>query len=255
MSEAFNQRGPDPDPAWQETLDELFPPGGLVDWLHLYWEEGYPWEPCNRWMIGQVTPLERIPPVYLEHLDGPDPADLGYLFKGKWHSTVPISRKQWRFYQATGCLLKPYWVLQGTKGGHRYKYSRHERITIEINGGDPEAPYPGKLPYAVPDERTFLALTARDRLIIHEKTLAIKENKEKKGEMLSAEADADARVLREELWAWHSQHCEELAEHARSEAASGLWRDMPSYESVNPGEASIEEKLEKLHEEYITEGA
>ena len=252
VEEAFCPEGPTPDPLWQHTLDRLFKPDGATSWLHLYWEEGYAWEPIGRWMIGQVTPRSNVPDFVLPWLEGPNPATMGTLFEDEWHSTAPpISRRQWTYFQETGCYLQPYWVLQGTKGGHRYRLSRTEQVIIEAKGGNPEPPVPGDLPFAVPDQRTFTALVQRDRLLAHTRTIDFIEQSDTR---LTSEAERDVRDMREELWTWHDRHSEETAEEAASQSARALWADMPSYEEAYPDEPSIDEKLEKLYEDTMTEG-
>lgn len=254
----FYPDGPTPDPLWQEILDEMFQPFGKRTWLHLYWDPGYKHiqattqgntislDPVNRWMIGQVTPRGNIPPMYLEWFAGPNPAILGEFFQGEWRSTAPpISRKQWSFFHETGCLLQPYWIVQGTKGGHRYRLSNEEQTILEIKNGQKENPYPGQLPFATPDRRTFNALARSDLIRVYATVL------DQAGDLVREET---AKEMRQAIWDHHDAQSEEAAEHASSQAARELWQDMPTYEEAYEGEASIEQKLEELEESYINEG-
>lgn len=236
------------DPEWQAALDRMAPPGGQLSWLHLYWEPGFEWEPVGRWMIAQIIPSANITSGYREMLEGPNPANYGYFEtdeygQKRWVSTLPgITRQQWQWYQDHGTLFRPYFVVQGSKGGHRLRFTFWERKIIEINGGNPEPPAPGDLPYAAPDRRTWDLLAKQDLLrkysaaldFIDRNPSDFKENAE--GE----------RQMRAMFW----QHLQDQIEPYADEMAFHLDLDEAPETTKDYGV-----ELEKLEESFITEGA
>ncbi len=240
----FCPEGPYADPSWQAQLDVLNPPNGKLSWLHLYWEAGFPWEHVGRWMIGQVMPPERVPDVFRELLEGPNPANFGRLVNGKWLSLLPgISRRQWHFYRNTGCLLKPYWVVQGSRGGHKLRLTHAESRIIELNGGDPDPPAVGDLPYAAPDSRTFQKLAQLDMVRQYAFMVDFLENGD---ERLSAQDKNGLVAMRKLLWeTWlepmAAEWGDEIAFHTRG-------NDGPPAEDMT-------EKIEEAEQSFIYEGA
>jgi hypothetical protein len=239
------------DPEWQRRLDQIAPPGGKLSYLHLYWEEGFDWEPVGRWMIGQVIPRASISPAIVDMLEGPNPADHGHFAQNEygqriWVTALPgISRRQWQFYRDTGGYLRPYWVVQGKHGGHRYQWTHTERSIIRMNGGNPEAPYPGQLCYAVPDERTYAELGKRDMLrqfvysVDYMSGQAIREEWERSG----------VEEMRKHVWASICDqvkgYSDELEFHLRP-----IMDDAPRQQA-----AEIDRNTEELEHSFITEGA
>lgn len=238
------------NPEWQRRIDQIAPPGGRLSWLHLYWEEGYPWEPCGRWMIGQVIPQASIAPAIRELLDGPNPADHGHFENDefgvrRWVTDLPgVSRRQWRFYRETGGYLRPYWVVQGTHGGHRYQFTHVERSIIRMNGGNPEPPYPGQLCYAEPDERTYAELGKRDMLrkfaygVNYMEGARIREGWERSG----------LQEMRKEVWNALSEQVKGYA----SEMEFAMRGDM---DMAPDNRVQWDKKIEHLEQSFITEGA
>jgi hypothetical protein len=251
MSMGATKRGycvetPEPDPRWQARLGRLCPPNGELSWLTFYYEPGFPWEPVHRWMIGQVIPHHRISDVERAWLEGPNPADYGYLRDGEWVSLLPgVTRRQWEFYRKTGSHIKPYWVVQGNHGGHKLRLNFAERRLVELKGGDPTLPAPGDLPFAVPDERTFAKLAKLDRMRQSSALLNFIENSTQR---LDAETQREVEQMRTEMWGWLSSQIEsvsdEMAFHLR-----GKLDDAPT------GDPHLEGKLEAFEHEFITQGA
>lgn len=238
------------DPEWQRRLDQIATPNGRLSWLLCYWEPGYDWEKVDRWMIGQVIPSASIAPAIRELLDGPNPADHGHYEideygKRRWITDLPgVSRRQWHYYRETGNYLRPYWVVQGTNGGHRYQWTFAEKSIIRLNGGNPEPPYPGQLCYAVPDERTFAEIAKRDMLKQFVYGVDYME-----GQRIREKWEEDATAeMRKHVWNSISEqvkgYSDELAFHMRP-----LMDDAPqSYEQ-------LDKKTEELEHSFITEGA
>lgn len=168
-------------------------------WLHCYWEPGFPWYPVGRWVIAEVTPrwvLAKEDEFYesigerdtagataFSELEGPDPwlgghwcADghcscekklnrFAYRSGPDGQRIAPsITHRQWELYREIGGLAKPIWIVQGTRGGHKRFFNAFEQAILRIRRQPIEAPVPGDLPYAPPDERTLAALREAQRL-------------------------------------------------------------------------------------------
>ena len=219
----FAPEAPYQDPAWQARLDVLSPPNGKLSWLHLYWEPGFPWEHVGRWMIGQVTPSPSVPDMYRDLLEGPNPANFGMLVDGEWVSLLPgVSRRQWHFYRDTGCLLRPYWVVQGKRGGHKLRLTHTENRIVEMQGGEANPPPPGDLPYATPDERTFRMLAKLDMVRANTFLVDYMENSEVRLKTMERNALEQMRGM---LWKdWLEPMCGEWGDqigfHTRGNEAS-----------------------------------
>jgi len=235
------------DPAWQAELDRIAPPGGKLSWLHLYFEQGYDWEPIGRWMIGQVIPAQSISPLIREFLEGPNPADHGHFESDdygqpRWVTDLPgITRRQWQYFKETGNYLKPYFVVQGSHGGHRVQFNFAERRIISMNGGDPNPPMPGELPYAVPDARTFAEIGKRDLMRNYAYAIDFMDNSEKR---IAEDERKGLEEMRRQLWGMMSSQVEgyanEMEFHLR-----GHMDDAP------PSEVQYDKKLEELEHSFI----
>jgi hypothetical protein len=238
------------DPTWQEELDRIAPPGGKLSWLSCYWEPGYDHERVERWMIGQVIPAQSISPVIREFLEGPNPADHGHFEtdengRPRWVTDLPgVTRLQWQFFRDTGNHLKPYWCVQGTHGGHRVQWSFTERRIIEMNGGDPNPPVPGALPYAAPDARTFAELKKRDLMRNYAYAISFMENS---AERIEADERRGLEEMRRLYWNMVSDqvggYADEMAFHLR-----GHMDDAPRTR------VQYDKKLEQLEESFIQQG-
>ena len=239
------------DPAWQAELDRIAPPGGKLSWLYLYWEEGYDWEPVGRWMIGQVIPAQSIAPLIREFLEGPNPADHGHFENDeyghpRWVTDLPgVTRRQWHFFRETGNYLRPYWVVQGSHGGHRVQWSFAERRIIDMNGGNPEPPAPGELPYAIPDKRTFEQIGERDMFRKYAYAIDFMENSERRIEESERRGlEEMRRMLWDKMSGQVQGYADEMAFHMR-----GLMDDAPRTD------VQYDKELEKLEKSFIEQGA
>ena len=170
----------DPDPAWQTELEQLAPRIGESNWLKIHWFAGWDYEPIQRWRIFEMIPkLEVVPWEIREDLKGLSPRhpDNGkWITPGyqvlqeeqdirRWYSWSSVDFDQWTLFQETGCFAVPVWIIQGDKGGHRWRLSQSEIGVLEDHGiSSPELPLPGDLPYAEYDRRTFTQLAEFDKL-------------------------------------------------------------------------------------------
>lgn len=235
-----------PDPEWQRALDVLAPASDEMASFYLYWEPGSGhWDVVNRWMIANVIPPKKIPPFVRELLEGPNPRDAGYydvVLRKFVSSAGPVSERQWLYYRLTGAYLAPYWVIQGTKGGHKLRWSHEEQTLAGINGRETALPLPGDLPYAEPDNRTWYALGQAARMAEFDYLLGTVDNA---ALLLDQEERAIAENMRKELWGWMEGQIEEVApelEHA--------YRDDMSM--APDGDRDLPRKFEELKETFIT---
>lgn len=149
---------------WERELADIdAPPNHRFPYLKLIYEEGYPWEPIERYMIYWMTP-ERlmnagIMPDILEQLQDPDPPSAHgnhydmELEEFIRHPDCLITERAWHMYRETGCWGRPYWVIQGERGGHKRWFTRAEQQLLKMQGLPIHPPDPGDLPYAEWDER------------------------------------------------------------------------------------------------------
>ena len=171
----------EPNPAWQVELDQLAPRSGESHWLKIHWFAGWDYEPIQRWRIFEMipAPYRGVPLEILDDLAGLSPRhpDNGKWIEPRfevleeeqdirrWYSWSSVDFDQWTLFQETQCLAVPVWIIQGDKGGHRWRLSTAELGILEESGiKSPELPLPGDLPYANYDKRTFVQLAEFDKL-------------------------------------------------------------------------------------------
>ena len=169
------------DPAWQEELEQLAPRSGESHWLKIHWFAGWDYEPIQRWRIFEMIPapyrgvlqeiLDDLKGLSPRHPDNGKWVTPGFEFleeeqdTKRWCSWSSVDFDQWTLYQETGCFAVPVWIIQGGKGGHRWRLSPAEIGILEDSGiSSPELPLPGSLPYADYDRRTFIQLAEFDKL-------------------------------------------------------------------------------------------
>ena len=157
-----------PDPAWQAMIDSAFPPAANGSGLTLRWQPGSTDSPVQRWVVYQMIPQDQC--FVMDPVDGrlPIPAMAQYLVAIARLRQADDPLPHWLqtmhdTLQLTGCLAVPFWIVQGTGGGHRVTYGRVEQAWSQFTTGQLEPPYPGALPYADPDVRLVRAMVASDR--------------------------------------------------------------------------------------------
>src|SRR3990172_7634092 len=108
MRDAIFVRHREPDPEWVAALAQIAPPNPRIPWLMMHWEPGETWEPVQRWMIREMDPdLEHTNALVLTMYQGPSPRKVGH-WEGagstrRWHSDLPISKRQWDLFQRYRC--------------------------------------------------------------------------------------------------------------------------------------------------------
>lgn len=168
-----------PPPEWVAALRAVSPITDHLSWLHLVWEAGDPWEPINRWTLWQMRPKSNpVSNMWRAALTGDAPRSSGHpCFAGyclcdvkanRWvdgpESAHGISQLKWDLYKETGCEGDRWWVIQGSKGGHRYRYDAIEEVIAKMMGRDPHPPTMGSLPYLEPNALTWRAVAEDDQV-------------------------------------------------------------------------------------------
>lgn len=182
---------------WRQRLEAVMPAQGEgLSRFELGWESGeMPTEdrpnrrPVGRWCIYQVTHPANVPPwkreIVLEEPETP-----GHF------------RIRQRLVQ-TGELVEPWWIIQGTRGGHKVEFSDAESALLYLEGRPWEPPTPGSLPYAEFDNRVVEQIVLWDRLRSGYRTIKTAQ----KGE------DADAwRQFRKRLLGFLNEQVSESVE-------------------------------------------
>lgn len=193
---------------WQEELEALVPRKEGLSYLKIVWEPGEPWDPAQRWMVYQMLPLGSNPADHLlgPMLEGPNPREFGHYDRVKKRfvrrrGAPMISLRQWLLYRETGMLAQPYWVIQGDRGGHRWDFTKTEKLIIARKTGqkDVEPPTIGDLPYAEVDNRVFDKLTNLDRLRKDEFAVAFAY---RHPELFEAEEERILLRAENDVWRW-----------------------------------------------------
>ncbi len=205
-----------PQPEWVDRLRDITGDAPALPSLSLHWEPGDEWGPVQRWLAYMTWPDEQIRPEYIEQCKGPHPRSAGAFNArlGFWEGgPAPlITRSQWEIYRAVGRYAEPFWVIQGTLGGHKYRLTKWESKLSVLCNGPKDTPVPGALPYAEPDERTWNALAAADRMRERNRTLEYMFRRP--FEFTASELEA-AQTVAKEVLQWiglrSSEHADELA--------------------------------------------
>lgn len=243
-------------PEWEAQLAVISPPTNRFSYLKLVWEQGYPWEICERYMIYQMLPARVMTSPFhqgiLEQLQRSDPPQ-GYYdkIKGEYveEENCLITTRAWHLYRETKCWGKPYWVIQGDKGGHKRWFTQVERKFLRLAGLPDSPPEPGELPYAPFDERVLRQIEEHDLLQGMQSGLrharAITEG------TYSARVEAQEKELRLKLVGWLKGQVDDAAPdaHAGLVGLDGGRRPASVKEQV-----AAEEAAETAEENYVETG-
>lgn len=189
---------------WQAELDKITDPRDTkLTHLRLVWMGGDWWDPVNRYFIYQMYPKGVIPfGVSKEELEGPDPRSYAgdydnVLKRFVRHQHLTIDRHQWRLYHETGLCGFPYWIVQGSNGGHLRRFTHVQKALSKLEGGWEEPPRPGDLPFAAPDGRTWKQLRELDQLRKYEGPVAFHL---RAPEVLQGAERDRAQEMRAKMW-------------------------------------------------------
>lgn len=212
-----------------------------------------------------MIPRHLIKPDTLVGLEGPAPDTLGYfknvkqsyqtvkpgchpLSARRWVSTAPpnVTQRKWDLYRQFGCEARLFWVIQGGKGGHKYKIkSPHEKKLRKLMGLPADTPYIGQLPFAPFDDRVIDQLISLDeeRKQVTFATELLNRSRET-ADMAEA---AELRSLREQLKKWWSDQVDEAVDLAGMTGPGGYWSrvrsDAPLIRSNAPNKEQIDEEF------------
>lgn len=228
-----------PRPEWQRELDRIAPPAASVSSLRITWLPGDFWDPVERWVIWQVYPEGVVPQLAQEAVRGPHPRSTGhaclpringqkgcdcgsfppwYTWRHRWVGGPPesagISKWTYELFQETGRFHRLYWIVQGTLGGHRYKYTAQESRLSVLHGGPEQPPAPGDLCYAEPDHRTFARIGAADQL---RRWRGLRDFTARDGRDLDQMERDQSEAYQEHLWQWMDDQLTEPTDKLRFE--------------------------------------
>lgn len=248
--------------SWERELNDISPSQNRFVWLKLIYEEGHPWEPVERYMLYQMTPerlmVAGLMPDILEQLKDPDPPSA----HGNYYDTVKeefvrdpnclITERAWHLYRETGCWGRPYWVIQGERGGHKRWFTRAEQQLLRFAKLPTEPPAPGDLPYAEWDERVKEKLLQLDVLRgehgERRRTAALA-----KGHSALEEKEKELQLeLRQKLLGFLKEQVTEIGD----EATKALLKvDAGRVRRDRFEQARIEEGMEKTEDNFLTTGS
>jgi hypothetical protein len=153
---------------------------------------------------------------------------------------VPWQRKM---VEETGQFGVLYWIIQGTKGGHRWMLSDIEGMIAEANGAKKDTPLPGALEYADFDQRTLAKVAVFDKMATYE---GIVRFYERNPEELDAEDAASVKEMRRVMWNWLDGQVEQMVDENKA--------DFREWASTAPS-TEKEPDYEALEESYMNASA
>lgn len=179
----------EPPAEWIAQLREISPVCEDRGWLELVWESGDPWAPVQRWELYEMIHASVVDPGEVRELRGPHPRKEGHpctstplsswavhpaanyrpcICRRKtnaWRGGVSlVSLTEWKLFQRTGYVGRPFWIIQGTTGGHKCAFGHDEQMLLEAEGYPTVAPPSGTLAYAPFDGRVVRSITRFNRL-------------------------------------------------------------------------------------------
>ncbi len=204
-------------------------------WLHVSWRPD--WE---RWCVWQMVPPHAIPPM----MWGPDTVTTMRVERVLGTSKVHIAPDQryrlilnrkhmtkaaWDLHLETGCWPKPFWVVQGKMGGHKWGFTEEEERILRLQGLPEDPPEPGEWDYAPLDRRVLdKILPVRELSVWNTLSRGLNELDER-------DLDAHERAMMVEantrLWNWLSTQVDASIEEAgvrMTGEAGGGYRDSDS---------------------------
>jgi hypothetical protein len=198
-----------------------------------------------------LHPARGINADILAELKGPPPSKRGNYYDrvlGRFvrNPDVNITERAWNLYQQFGCWGRPFWVIQGDKGGHKRWFSSIEKKFLKLAGLPADPPVPGDLPYADFDERVMEQLRRHDRLqAVHGN---LKRFKAENTELWEQRKDEAEKEFRRQLVTWLK---EQVAEIAPDVTKSLFGLDAPR-RRINA--SRFEEMTERAEENFIETG-
>ncbi len=232
-------------PTVVRDLELLAPSGGHLSWLHCTWRPD--WE---RWCIWQMVPAHGAPAMAW----GPDMRMVTRAESALGKRTIRMApdpryrlflnrelmtRWAWQIHIATGHYPTPFWVVQGSEGGHKWAFSQQEEKLAKIKGFSGDPPEPGSLPYAPLDKRVIAKIAPFDQLPLwNVMSRAFHEMDERDLDQRENDMLVAANT---QLWNWMDSQVDKTVEE------SGL----ASAGDPGAGYRDADADYEGLHEQFI----
>lgn len=192
----------EPPAHWQDMLDRLAPPGPHLSSLRVTWHPGYPprgapadqAEQLERFVIYQIMPPQFTPALFWHP-------------RTAWSESAPrfdldttlLDTVQTRLFRETGCYAQPLWALQGSQGGHPWRYSQAEKMLAMMRELPERPPALGDLGFCGLDRRTMDALQVRDAFLQWEQ---IGDFLTRTGATIEQDEAESLRSARSQFWSW-----------------------------------------------------
>lgn len=163
---------------WAADVRRLAPRTDRASHLVLFWESGSPQEPVQRWTLYEATPVALVQPWRLGMFLADPPCRCSYESRTlarcpRCHGMQSPGRSRiLKYLHETECLALPYWVIQGSDGGHRVRYGQAEEKWAALMRRPSAPPTPGSLPYAPFDQRVVRKVRQFDRALRAFRSLA-----------------------------------------------------------------------------------
>lgn len=227
---------PEDLPRWQRECRSLFgEPNAHIAWAHLDW---YDDQGVNRLVVFQMIPLEKASFFELQMF--------GEEKEPEWKADgtcpgAPMTRLAWNLFHRERALPKVFWIIEGDRGGHKYRFSHRERALLKLAGKPCDPPVPGSLPYAPWDNRVVAALKAIDRLRFWNKAIDLAD---RTPEMLEADEQEALRQMKDSYLTWLERQVEAKMDEVETFARPIVTDDLVSRD-VAPVDADA------LRAEYV----
>lgn len=226
----------EPPKEWIAQLRELSPKSDEHGWLYLHWEAGDPWIPGQRWLLYEMIHPKWVDEDVLEELRGPHPRSEGHMCsvnvpkqfqclcrrkRESWRGgpCLLITLTQYELFHKTGYFARPFWVIQGSKGGHKRTFNEQESEMLRLAELPGDAPGVGDLPYAPFDQRVVKHIIRSNRL--SQLGVTLSGFRRMMGSEHKAYREQVARNLRAEYVKWFSEQLEDVNELFISAARKG----------------------------------
>ncbi len=194
---------------WAKDIEALTPHAERLAWLAVRWNPR-----CERALVYQLLPVFATPLLVCEDTQPlkkhpkvgcwmPDPAVRLHLMKDM------VDSVSWQLFEETGRYSRSYWVVQGSHGGHKRRFSNVERQLARLRGLELDPPKPGDLPFAPVDGRVFQKLLPYDQVTAWEYAFGVDERTPAFFEAKEKEALKD---IKGQYWAWLESQVDDALE-------------------------------------------
>lgn len=152
---------------WERALREQNPKTEQHSWLLAYW-----YRAKERWVLYDCVPEALINPDQLQ-APGMTGRELLRALRGAPPRDLPkaainpfVSDAQHEMFRVHRVYARPFWVLQGDRGGHQVAYSPDQREFLTQCGRPDKPPAIGSLPACPLDGRVLAQLQRLNRLYV-----------------------------------------------------------------------------------------